>query len=421
MIIEIRIRNMFSIRDEMVLDMTSGGSKSKNATLLASNVFNCAGYDLLKSVVIYGANASGKSNLIKAVRFCCMMVLNSHNHNENAVFNFIPFKFESYDNKPSAFFIKFIYDGVEYEYAYSFTRQAVLTESLFFYPRGRRTKVFTRDETKGKDKRNVYSFSKVIKRPMDVAINTSDKTLFVSRASQMDREVAKDVFRFFSTSLKFSPIMRVGDIENLFNTYKDSILSALQIADSDIVDVNMRREKRHSRQIMLQESLAGDTIPVRDIEEEVLKFTTFHRANPNIPFDIDTEESKGTKQLFMNMLQIIDVLKNGRALFWDEIDSSLHSKIVDYLFKLFNSGNMAQLVSTAHDTNLLGGGKLRKDQIYFMNKSKDGASDLYSLFDYKDFRDTMDVEKAYLQGRFDAIPYINDSETEIKTLLGHEE
>lgn len=413
---------MFSIRDEMVLDMTSGGSKSRNATLLDSNVFKSNGYDLLKSVVIYGANASGKSNLIKAIRFCCMMVLNSHNHNENAVFNFMPFKFESYDNKPSSFFIKFIYDGVEYEYAYSFTRQAILTESLFFYPRKRRARVFVRDETKSKDKRDIYSFSKYIKRPLDVAINTSDKTLFVSRASQMDRDVAKDVFRFFSTSLRFSPIMRTGDIEGLFNTYKDSILSALQIADSDIVDVSMRRERRHSRQIVLQESLAGgDTIPVRDIEEEVLKFTTFHKANPDIPFDIDTEESKGTKQLFMNMLQIIDVLKNDKTLFWDEIDSSLHSKIVDYLFKLFNLGNGAQLVSTAHDTNLLGGGKMRKDQIYFVNKGRDGASDLYSLFDYKDFRDTMDAEKAYLQGRFDAIPYINDSETEIKMLLGHEE
>lgn len=419
MIKEIRVSNMYSIRDEAVLDMTSGGSRSKNATMLGSNVFSCNGCDLLKSVVIYGANASGKSNLIKAVRFCCMVVLNSHNYNENAVFSYRPFKFGGYDGRPSSFCIKFIYGGMEYEYSFSFTREAILHEALYHYPNGRRVRVFVRDESRGPEKKDIYRFSGAIRRPMDVAINTSGKTLFVSRASQMDRDIAKDVFRFFSTSLKFSPIMMNGDVEGLFNAYKPQILGALQIADCDIVDVRMRRERRHSKQIVLTEN-PGGTIPVREVDEEFLRFTTFHRADPGVPFDMDNEESRGTRQLFMNMIQIIDILKNNSTLFWDEIDSSLHSRIVAYLFRLFNSGNGAQLVSTAHDTNLLGDRRMRKDQIYFMNKGRDGASDLYSLFDYKDFRDTMDAEKAYLQGRFDAVPYINDSEAEIRTLLGNE-
>lgn len=102
--------------------------------------------------------------------------------------------------------------------------------------------MFVRDERKGKDKKDVYSFKSAIKRPMDVAINTSKKTLYISRASQMDRDVAKNVFNFFNTSLVFSPILSANEMETLFNKYKSVLLTALQIADSDIVDVKLKKE-----------------------------------------------------------------------------------------------------------------------------------------------------------------------------------
>lgn len=395
MVIEIRLSNMFSIKDEIVLDMTSGRSKSKNASSLAANCFTYKDYELLKSVAIYGANASGKSSIMKAITFCSVMVLNSHNHNEDVVFNFKPFKFDGYSGKPSSFFIRFIYEGVEYEYSFSFTQAEIVTESLFYYPNGRRAEVFSRDETRGKEKAEIYTFKNAIKRPLDVALNTSKKTLFISRASQMDRDVAKSVFSFFNNSLMFSPVLPGELVESLFNVYKKEILTALQIADSDIVDVRIRKE-------------------------DVLRFTTFHKSNPALPFDMETEESEGTKRLFMNMIVILDILRNNKTLLWDEIERSLHSKIVEYIFSLFHISKGAQLICTTHNTNLLNLHKMRKDQIYFVNKRQDGSSDLYSLFDYKDFRDTMDLEKAYLQGRFDAIPYIDDSELKLKSLIGDE-
>jgi AAA15 family ATPase/GTPase len=117
------------------------------------------------------------------------------------------------------------------------------------------------------------------------------------------------------------------------------------------------------------------------------------------------------------MLTILDVIKNNKILLVDEIEMSLHTKIVEYIIELFNASKSAQLIYSTHNTNLLNLDKLRKDQIYFVNKKEDGSTDLYSLFDYKDFRDTMDVEKAYLQGRFDAIPYINDTFENLKSLL----
>ena len=396
MVIEIRLSNMFSVKDEIVLDMTSGGSKSKNASALASNCFRWKDYELLKSVAIYGANASGKSNVLKAISFCCMMVLNSHNFNENVSFNFKPFKFEGYSNKPSTFFIRFIFEDVEYEYSFSMTQSEIVTESLYYYPNGRKAEVFSRDERKGIDKRDVYSFKSAIKRPFDVAINTSRKTLFISRASQMDRDIAKRVYSFFHSSLMFSPVMPNELVEQLFYSYKNQLIAALQIADSDIVDVKLKIDTG-------------------------LHFITFHKSDLSVPFDMESEESSGTKRLFYMMIQILDILKNNKTLLWDEIESSLHSKIVEYLFSLFHFSRGAQLICTTHNTNLLDLKKMRKDQLYFVNKGSDGASDLYSLYDYKDFRDTMDVEKAYMQGRFDAIPYIDDSELKVKALIDNEE
>lgn len=155
---------------------------------LDSNLFTIGGEQMLKSVAVFGANASGKSNVIKAIRACVSMIRSSHNYNEDTVFGFKPFKFEGYDLRPSCFYIRFIMDSVEYEYSFSMTQTEILTEQLYYYPNGRRSLVFSHDERKGPDKKDVYEFKFALKRPMDVAVNTSRKTLFISRASQMDRE-----------------------------------------------------------------------------------------------------------------------------------------------------------------------------------------------------------------------------------------
>ena len=393
MILEIRLSNMFSIKDEVTLDLTSGGSVSHNAKLLSGNCFKCLDVEMLKTTAIYGANASGKSNIIKAIRLCRDIVLNSHNYNEGTAFAYEPFKFDGYDSRPSNFAIRFISSGVEYEYSFSFTRDGIETEQLFHTPKGRRAEVFSRDESKGPGKKDIYTFRPAVKRPFDVAVNTSRKTLFISRASQMDREVAKEVYNFFLSSIVFNNGLTAEDISSLFPVNRRVILSAMKIADSDIVDIRMKNE-------------SGTPV-----------FTTYHIANPDIPFDMDTEESGGTRKLFYSMLRMLEAIRNGATLFWDEIETSLHCRLVEYIFSLFNSSDNAQLVCTTHNTNLLNLHKIRKDQVYFVNKRIDGSSELYSLFDFKDFRDTMDPEKAYLQGRFDAVPYVDDSASRLKAMI----
>jgi len=380
MILELRLSNMFSLRDEMTLSMQAAKIQTQKAKALEGNLFTVGGEQMLKSVAVFGANASGKSNVIKAVRACIEIIRSSHNYNENTVFSFVPFKFDGYDRLPSSFYVRFLMDGVEYEYSFTMTQKEIQTEQLYYYPNGRRSLVFSRDERKGPDKKDVYEFKLVLKRPMDVAANTSRKTLFISRASQMDRELAKQVFRFFCDDIVLDyHFPATVSLEQILKEHKPVLLDVLKTADSDIIDIQIR----------------GDNM------------MTYHRNNPDVAFDFETEESEGTKTLFRMMISMIDIIRNGRVLLIDEIDTSLHTQLVEFIIGLFNSSKCAQLIYTSHNTHLLNTDFQRRDQVYFVNKREDGSSDLYSLYDYKDFRDTLDMEKAYLQGRFDAVPYFS--------------
>lgn len=408
MVLEIRLRNFFSINEEVVLDMKAANLQTKESKDLLGNTFVRNGERLLKTVAIYGANASGKSNIIKAIRACVQMIFESHNYNENTTFAFTPFKFGGI-GKPSHFYIRFMIGEVEYEYSFSLTNTSIITEKLYYYPNGRKRLVFARDERKGPDKKNIYEFRSVIRRPLDVAANTSNKTLFVSRASQMDRDVAKDVFRYFNERFILNYYgYNSYSIESLLNSNKDIILKVLKAADSDIVDIQSQHELK-SLTTAVFDSQNNRLLSRDDIQKPQLKITTFHRNNPEVAFDFYSEESSGTQEFFHMMLTILNIIRNNKVLLVDEISMGLHVNLVEYILNLFHQSESAQLIFSTHNTNLLNMKKLRKDQVYFVNKRDDGSSDLYSLFDYKDFRENMDAEKAYLQGRFDAIPYIDES------------
>ena len=381
MVLEIRLSNMFSFRDEVTLDLQAAKIQTKKARELEGNLFSVDGEQMLKSVALFGANASGKSNVIKAIRACVNMVRSSHNYNVDTKFAISPFKFEDYANKPSSFYIRFLLNGVEYEYSFSFMHDEIITETLYYYPNGRKSLVFSRDESRGTEKKDIYEFKTVIKRPFDVADNTSKKTLYISRASQMDREIAQKIFLFFCNDIVLDyQVANIDSVDNLFKKRKEQMLEVLRTADSDIIDFKIQNNA----------------------------ITTFHRTNPSVAFDFETEESEGTKTLFRMMVRMIGIIHEGKMLLVDEIDNSLHTQLVEFVIGMFNHSDHAQLIYTTHNTHLLNTDFQRRDQVYFVNKREDGSSDLYSLFDFKDFRDTLDMEKAYLQGRFDAIPTISN-------------
>ena len=389
MVLRIELSNFFSIRDLLSIDFRAANIHTRLAGELRDNVMEWSGMNVLKTIGLFGPNASGKSNIIKAIRFCWSLILHSIDSNVGTVFDFAPFKFNGYDNQPSSFLINFVIDGIEYEYSFTLTRTAILDEALYYYPKGRRARVFTRHGIQPPK----YTFGEgLITRPLDVVTNTSDKNLFLTRASSMNREIAQRVYRYFLDDLL--PGIQTSDVQSNtdnFNAYKPLILRALSICDTDIVDIKINKANGH--------------------------FVTYHKENPSLPFDLLTEESDGTIKLFRILLNLLDVVKHGKTLLLNEFDSSLHIRLADFIIDLVHASKASQLLFTSHSTNLIDIHRFRKDQIAFVNKRSNASTEVYSLFDYKDFRDNMDAEKAYIQGRFDAVPYVESSVSGLKSLL----
>lgn len=407
MILKIEFENFFSIRDKVRIDFRAANINTALARELGHNVMDWNGVPVLKSVGLFGPNASGKSNILKAIDFCCRMILNSHLYNEGTVFNFEPFKFDGWQNKTSKFMIDFVCEDIEYEYSFELTKTKVISESLYHYPLGRRAKVFLR-AADGK-----YSFgSGAINKPSDVVLNTSDKNLFLSRASLMNREIAQKLYRYFLNQFLLG-LVNVNEILVLdsFNTYKKVILKALEICDTDITDIEARKE-----QVPAPIAIPGQgDLSFKLID--VLKFKTIHRNQKDVMFDLDLEESNGTRKLFQILIRLLDVVKNRKGIMMDEFDMGLHTRLADFILDLIHASEGSQLLFSSHNTNLIDVKRLRRDQIVFVNKSEDGATEVYSLYDFKDFRENMDAEKGYIQGRFDAVPYVDSSVDSIKQLL----
>ena len=150
---------------------------------------------------------------------------------------------------------------------------------------------------------------------------------------------------------------------------------------------------------------------------DVLRFKTVHRNQNDVMFDLDMEESNGTRKLFQILIRLLDVVKNKKSIMMDEFDMGLHTRLADFILDLIHASPSSQLLFTSHNTNLIDVKRLRRDQIVFVNKSEQGATCVYSLYDFKDFRENMDAEKGYIQGRFDAVPYVDSSVESIKQIL----
>ena len=408
MILKIELENFFSIKDRIRIDFRAASINTAQARELSYNVMSWKGVPVLKSVGLFGPNASGKSNILKAISFCCRMILESHQHNEGVTFNFESFKFDGCPNQSSRFLIDFVCEDVEYEYAFELTRERIISESLYHYPVGRRAKVFVRTAD-GK-----YSFGAgAITKPMDVALNTSDKNLFLSRASSMNRPFAQMLYRYFMNQFLLG-LVNVNDLMVLdsFNTYKRVILKALEICDTDITDIKVRKEQ-----------IPAPVLPVAGQTElsfrlvDVLRFNTVHRNQGDVMFDMDMEESNGTRKLFQILIRLLDVVKNRKSIMMDEFDMGLHTRLADFILDLIHASESSQLLFTSHNTNLIDVKRLRRDQIVFVNKTENAATIVYSLYDFKDFRENMDAEKGYIQGRFDAVPYVDSSVESIKQIF----
>ena len=229
----------------------------------------------------------------------------------------------------------------------------------------------------------------------------------------MNRELPQELYRYFLNTFLLGLVdLNSVSVEENFNAYKKVILKALSICDTDICDIKVRHEQVPAP---IMSSPTSPELNFRMID--ILRFQTIHKRAPNVVFDLDVEESNGTRKLFQILLRLLDVVRNGKFLMMDEFDMGLHTRLADFIIDLIHASENSQLLFTSHNTNLIDMKRLRKDQVVFVNKLDDGSTEVYSLYDYKDFRDNMDAEKGYIQGRFDAVPFVDSTVMNLKQLL----
>jgi AAA15 family ATPase/GTPase len=375
---------------------------------------------LLRSTVLYGPNASGKSTLIQALQFAKEQVLNSQKESQAGdAIDVVPFKLTAASRAAvSEFEITFVERGVRYDYGFCCNRERFTEEWLIAYPLGRAQKWFHRvfDLATGKD---AYKFSTSFlggRQRQTWAAQTRSNALFFSTAIQLNNEQLKPAFDWFKLRLRvfdsvhgFSPsytLQRCGKDED-----RQRVLAFMNSADLSIADIQLK-----------ETVFSADALPKgmpASIKDEFLKDMAgrrlikprfFHKdVNTQEPIEFDeSEESDGTLALFAFTGPWLDVIENERVLVVDELDTSLHPLLVHHLVKrLHHEGSKAQLIFTTHDTTLLSQKLLRRDQVWLMEKDAQSATRLYPLSDFSP-RDNEAVERGYLNGRYGGIPFLKD-------------
>lgn len=409
MLIEFSIENFRSFKEKVTFSMLATKDDSLDGNLLKKALNEDS---LLKSAVIYGANASGKTNVILALYLLKTLVLNSHNYQKGQRIHFTPFKLDQkYLSKPTVMSIVFIKNDVKYSYSVSFDIETVIEEALYHYPNNKKAVIFERNNTAE------YKFTADEKEQKIISERTLPNTLYLSKATQENYKKTAAAFDWFKDNLQIiGPTDHPGlinitvDLLKKDTELKNYIMKALLEADVGIDDISAISKKISSDQLKnfppeLIKLILGDKIEI-----DTYQIQTLHKG---VLFDFMSEESDGTRRIFSLIGPWVDALKNGKILVVDEIDTKLHHLLNLFLIKLFhdqtqNKSN-AQLIFTTHNTNLLDQDIFRRDQIWFTEKNAEtGSTDLYSLTEYSPRKDK-DIEKGYLAGKYGALPFIKEN------------
>lgn len=413
MLLEFRVRNYRSIRDEQVLNLIASGDKELAETHLAPTGLKAASH-ALRSAVVYGPNASGKSSLLRALDYMRAVVAESATVIQpGQTYNVQPFKLDSASaQQPTEFEITFLLAGVRHQYAFSMTAQRIVSESLLVYRSSKPTQLFNRQHVDG----DVYDyeFSTYLSGPRKVwQESTRPNSLFLSMAAQLNSEQLGPVFNWIVRNIVFLPAG--ASVLPDFTTAllataegRASIREFLSAADISIADVQVvSRKAMHAQWVM---SASG--VQQASQEERELLMPIFEHSTPkgSAKFELH-DESEGTQRLYGLIAPVLDCLREGRVLVVDELDSSLHTLLVRRLIAMFQTPELnphgAQLIFSTHDTSLLDHTLFRRDQIWFTEKDADQATRLYPLTDFSP-RKQEAWERGYLAGRYGAVPFFAD-------------
>jgi len=419
MLIEFSVGNYRSFKEKVTFSMVAANLVAKDKTLNENNVFEIDDdLKLLKSSAIYGANASGKSNLAKALHFMRWFMINSSKETQSTEkIGVERFKLSlETEPEPSFFEIAFIMSGRKYRYGFEATSERVVSEWLFYVPKLRETKLFER-------RLDNISVSKIYKAD-GIQQKTRHNALFLSVSAQFNVAIAEKILDWLTHQVKVVSglddrgyrgytVSCLMEKEN-----KKDILQLLKKLDLGFGDIKVE-------EIEITDDFLPNELPeeiksfiLKNVEKKMASVQTIHRkldgkgnSVSTELFDLDEQESEGTQKVFALAGPLVDTLKNGKVLIIDEFDARIHPLISRAIVELFNSNETnlknAQLIFMTHDTNLLSNKLFRRDQIWFAEKNRYGATDLYSLAEYK-VRNDASFESDYIKGRYGAIPFIGN-------------
>lgn len=403
MLISFKVSNFRSFKDTAELSMKASAGKEHQENLITTD----SGARFLKSAVVYGANAAGKSNLIKALVAGIMIVRTSTARQIDDPIPFVePFAFSVNGKKDSSFEFEFMFGKKRYLYGFSCSGKKVSEEHLVLYSSQRPTKIFSRKN----EKYDFYNLETAkFLEPLKER-NTPNK-LFLATATAWNAGITKEPLIWFNRFIDVfdsdQPMLQSLELfeSDSNGTLKEFTTRLLRESDINISDYTIESRtkdnpiRQHGGQVLQKQYKVMSRHDIKTDDGEKVVF--------NLPM---TNESKGTQNLFFLSPQIKRALDNGYVFCVDELDSSMHPALLQYIVGLFNSDETnphgAQMIVTLHTTEIMSLNFFRREQIYFVDKDNDtGCSELYSLDEFP-VRLNEDVRKAYLSGRFGAVPDI---------------
>ena len=417
MLVEFRVRNFRSIRDDLCLSMAASADKEKRvANTVPAGARGVP--DLLRSAAIYGPNASGKSALVSAMQFAQSFVAMSATLMPGQSLNHLPFKLDAeFTSAPSEFEYTFVVDGARYQYGFAADSDGVTEEWLLVY-KTHKPQVWFERAYDAASKVEQYKFGASLAGKKKVWQEaTRRNALFLSTAAQLNSESLLPVYAWIVQELlvigaNMQPTFDQSTALIPNDTSKSMLLAFLASADIGISDLSVQARKQRRLEVEIRKD--G---PEHAFSDSEVPFPVFlHTGSTGLVALQYEEESTGTQRLFSFAAPLIEALRKGRTLVIDELDGSLHTHIVQFLVGLFHQrppggGHAAQLIFTTHDTALLDAGIFRRDQIWLMEKGSDQASKLVPLTDFSP-RKHEALGRGYLQGRYGALPMTEDFSVE---------
>jgi uncharacterized protein len=421
MIVQFTVGNFLSFNQKRTLSL-----EAKGISELKSNIATFKSEKILRSAVIYGANSSGKSNLIKALERMRDVVLTSVRLNDSDELDYSPFLLSiEAENQPTFFEVIFWQDSIRYRYGFEYNLTQIVNEWLFAgkSERGEKPLFIRTEEGIGVDTK--------FKEGEGNEPKTNNNRLFISLVAQLGGDTSKKILEFFKEYNVLSGLehndytgftMRMlhknlsGSNESLELYQKLKLgFQDIKAIESDFNPLAIPEDMQDKLKAKLLKEFTGKRgVSLKTVHN---KYDKKGKIIDLVLLDKEKNESEGTNKIIDLSGPIFDTLKLGKALIIDELDAKLHPLITIRIVELFNSPesnpNNAQLIFATHDTNLLGEELFRRDQIWFTEKDEQEQTDLYSLYDFNlpdgsKVRNDSNLEKNYIRGRYGAIPFITN-------------